>query len=189
MGLDFSWRFDGWIRRLPASPKETGRVDGLVLRPEGSGEGERQRVESAVVVPESGVEGDRWSASPYATAGNEVSLINTHLLKAISDGDEERGALSGDNLQVDLDLSEENLPVGTRLLIGGAVLEVSDVEHRPCGSFVERFGKTATKRVARANRLGLRGRGVLCHVRVRGEIRVGDQISVERTETQSVISD
>lgn len=182
MAFDLSWRFDGWIRRLPASPKELGKVEGLVLRPEGSGEGERQRVESAVVVPESGLEGDRWAASPYATAGNEVSVINAHLLRVISDGDEERGALSGDNLQVDLDLSEENLPVGTRLLIGEAVLEVSDVEHRPCGHFVERFGKIAAKRVARANRLGLRGRGVLCHVRVRGEIRVGDQISVERAE-------
>ena len=178
---DLSWRFDGWIRRLPASPKDGGTVDGLVIRPEGSGEGERRRVESAVVVPESGVEGDRWAASPYATAGNEVSLINSHILRAISDGDADRGALSGDNLQVDLDLSQENLPVGTRLSIGDAVLEVSDVEHRPCGQFVERFGKTATKRVARANRLGLRGRGVMCHVRVRGEIRVGDQISVERT--------
>ncbi len=181
MSLDFSWRFDGWIRSLPASPKENGKVEGLVIRPEGSGEGERQRVESVVVVPESGVEGDRWAASPYATAGNEVSLINAHLLRVISDGDEERGALSGDNLQVDLDLSQENLPVGTRLSIGKAVLEISDVEHRPCGSFVERFGKKTAKRVARANRIGLRGRGVLCHVRVRGEIKVGDQISVERT--------
>jgi len=180
--LDFSWRFDGWIRRLPASPKETGKIEGLVIRPVGSGEGERERVESVVVAPESGVEGDRWAASPYATAGNEVSLINIHLLRALTDGDEERGALSGDNLQVDLELSEENLPVGTQLSIGGAVLEVSDVEHRPCGSFVERFGKTATKRVARANRLGLRGRGVLCHVRVGGEIVLGDAIHVERPE-------
>jgi MOSC domain-containing protein YiiM len=115
-------------------------------------------------------------------AGNEVSLVNVHLLRAISGGDEERGALSGDNLQVDLDLSEENLSVGTRLSIGEAVLEVSDVEHLPCRHFVERFGKTATKRVARANKLGLRGRGVLCHVRVQGKIRVGDQIIVERIE-------
>ena len=182
MSPDFSWRFDGWIRRLPASPKEVGRIEGLVIRPEGSGEGARQRVESVVVVPERGVEGDRWAASPYATAGNEVSLVNVHLLRAISGGDEERGALSGDNLQVDLDLSQENLSVGTRLSIGEAVLEVSDVEHQPCSRFVERFGKTATKRVARANRLGLRGRGVLCHVRVQGEIRVGDQIIVERRE-------
>lgn len=177
---DFSWRFDGWIQRLPTSPKEVGRVEGLVIRPEGSGEGERQRVESVVVVPGSGVEGDRWAASPYAIAGNEVSLINIHLLRALTDGDEEHGALSGDNLQVDLELSKENLPVGTRLSIGGAVLEVSDVEHRPCRPFIERFGKTSTKRVARANRLGLRGRGVLCHVRVGGEIALGDAIHVER---------
>jgi len=132
------------------------------------------------VVPESGIEGDRWAESPYAEAGNEVSVINVHMLRAIADSDPDHMALSGDNLHVDLDLSQENLPIGTRLLIGGAVLEVSDVEHVPCGSFVERFGKVATKRVARANRLGLRGRGVLCHVRVRGEIGIGDAIKVER---------
>lgn len=107
-------------------------------------------------------------------------MINVNMLRALAEGDIDRMALSGDNLHVDLDLSQENLPVGTRLLIGSAVLEVSDIEHVPCGSFVERYGHTAAKRVARANRLGLRGRGVLCHVRTRGEISVGDSITVER---------
>jgi len=155
-------------------------VAGLVVRPDGSEAGERRLVERVEVVPESGVEGDRWAESPYATEGNEVSVINVHLLRAIADSDPERMARSGDNLHVDLDLSQENLPVGTRLLVGGAVLEVSEVEHCPCGPFIERYGKVATKRVARANRLGLRGRGVLCHVRERGQIELGDTISVER---------
>jgi len=178
--LDFSWRFDRWLGALPKSPKERGSIAGLVIRPEGSSAGERRLVERVEVVPESGVAGDRWAESPYAEAGNEVSLVNVHMLRAIAEGDPERMALSGDNLHVDLDLSQENLPVGTRLQIGKAVLEVSDVEHRPCGLFVERFGKVATKRVARANRLGLRGRGVLCHVRESGEINTGDAITVER---------
>jgi MOSC domain-containing protein YiiM len=178
---DFSSRFDRWIGGIAPSPKDVGTVKGLVLRPEGSAEGERQRVESTVAVPERGLEGDRWADSPYATAGNEVSLINVHFLRAISDGDEDRGALSGDNLHVDLDLSEENLPLGSRLSIGEAVLEVSDVEHIPCASFLERFGAFATKSIAHANGLGLRGRGVLCHVRARGEIKLGDQIRVDRS--------
>ena len=181
MLLDFSWRFDRWIRALPKSPLERGSVVGLVLRPEGSVPGERRLVERVEVVPESGVKGDRWAESTYAEPGNEVSLVNVHMLRAIAESDPERMALSGDNLHVDLDLSQENLPIGSRLQIGGAVLEVSDVEHRPCGSFVERFGKVATKRVARANRIGLRGRGVLCHVRERGEICTGDAITVERS--------
>ncbi len=180
MLFDFSWRFDGWIHALPESPKDTGSVTGLVIRPDGSGPGERKIAERVEVIPERGVDGDRWAESPYAMPGNEVSLINMHLLRTIAGSDPDHMALSGDNLQVDLDLSQENLPIGTRLLIGGAVLEVSDVEHVPCGSFIERFGKVATKRVSRANRIGLRGRGVLCHVREGGEISVGDVITVER---------
>lgn len=151
-----------------------------MLRPAGSEAGGRKLVERVVVVPEDGVEGDRWRESPYATAGNEVSLINVHLLRAIAEGDPVHMALSGDNMHVDLDLSQENLPIGTRLIVGSAILEVSDVEHCPCRHFIDRFGKTATKKVARANRLGLRGRGVLCHVRERGEIAIGDTIRVER---------
>ena len=180
MRLDLSRRFDRWFRRLPESPKDGGRVEGLVIRPEGSEAGGRSLVDGIEVIPESGVKGDRWEESPYATEGNEVSVINVHLLRAIAGGDTENMALSGDNMHVDLDLSIENLPVGTRLLVGGAVLEVSEVEHRPCRQFIERFGLTATKKVARANRLGLRGRGLLCHVRERGQIAVGDKIAVER---------
>jgi len=178
--FDLSWRFDRWIRALRSSPRDGGKIEGLIVRPDGSVAGQRRRVERVEVIPESGIEGDRWADSPYAEPGNEVSMINVNMLRALAEGDIDRMALSGDNLHVDLDLSQENLPVGTRLLIGSAVLEVSDIEHVPCGSFVERYGHTAAKRVARANRLGLRGRGVLCHVRTRGEISVGDSITVER---------
>lgn len=185
MRLDLSWRFDRWIRRLPESPKDGGRIEGLVVRPEGSEAGGRQRVDGVEVIPERGVDGDRWAESPYATPGNEVSIINVHLLRAIADDDPEQMALSGDNIHVDLDLSQANLPVGTRLLVGSAVLEVSEIEHCPCSHFVERFGRTATKKIARANRLGLRGRGVLCHVREGGKIALGDTISVERPRGHS----
>jgi MOSC domain-containing protein YiiM len=127
------------------------------------------------------VAGDAWSTHPHSEAGNEVALINAHVLRAVCEGDESRMALSGDNLQVDLDLSEANLPAGTRLRIGSAVLRVSPAPHRPCGKFVERFGATAAKRVARANRRGLRGRGVLCTIEAGGRIRCGDTVEVLRT--------
>ncbi len=89
-------------------------------------------------------------------------------------------ALSGDNFQVDLDLSEENLPVGTELELGSAVLRVSALPHRPCLKFVKRFGLLAAKRIARANRIGLRGRGLLCEVLAAGAVRTGDEIVVRR---------
>lgn len=127
-----------------------------------------------------GIVGDSWSSHPHGAPGNQVSLINVHVLRALAQGDESRMPLSGDNLHVDLELSEENLPVGTLLSIGTCVLRVSPLPHRPCGSFVQRFGASAAKKVARAQRLGKRGRGVLCEVERGGTLRVGDEIRVAR---------
>ena len=93
--------------------------------------------------------------------------------------------LSGDNLEVDLDLTEANLPVGTRLTIGSAQLEVSADPHRPCKKFHERYGASAVKKVARANKRGRRGRGLLASVLSAGEIRAGDVIRVERPASGS----
>lgn len=178
--MDLSFRHDFWLRGLPASPRDRGRVAGIVVRPPGAAEDVRERPESAHLSPEGGVEGDRWANAQERRPGNQVSLINVHMLAKLAGGDALRMALSGDNLQVDLDLGEENLPVGSRLAVGEALLEVSPEPHRPCRSFHRRFGATAVKRVVRANRLGMRGRGVLCFVVEAGRVRVGDPIAVER---------
>lgn len=175
--LDLSFRFDRWFDALPKSPPDGGRVERCVLR---TGRGLRatpQRVELRVG---SGVVGDAWVGHEDSLPENEVALMNVHVLRAVCEGDETRMPLSGDNLLVDLDLSAANLPVGTRLYLGQVVLRVSPVPHRPCGKFVQRFGARAAKRVARANRRGLRGRGVLCTVERGGCVAVGDTIRVER---------
>lgn len=175
--MDLSFRFDRWFVRLPQSPRDQGRVHRIVLRPPGP-HGERECPDSARIEPDVGLIGDRWDAA-VDTPGTEVSLMNVHVLRSLA-GEEDRMALSGDNLQVDLDLSEDNLPVGTLLDIGGARLEVSPEPHRPCRSFHQRFGPQGAKKVARANRVGRRGRGVLCRVLQAGTIRVGDTITVMR---------
>jgi len=177
--MDFSFRFDFWLSRLPASPRDLGRVERCVVR---VAKGERRTPEAVRVSPEGGVEGDAWAREASRRDGNQISLINVHLLRAIVGGDEGRMPLSGDNLQVDLDLSERNLPTGTRLSIGDALLEVTPEPHRPCRFFHERFGADAVKRVVRANRTGRRGRGVLARVLQAGTIRVGDEIRVERPD-------
>jgi MOSC domain len=174
--VDFTFRFDLWYARLPASPREEGRVVRCVLRP---AHDQRETPESIRVTPERGVELDRWDSDPARRSGNQVSLVNVHVLRSLAGG-EERMALSGDNLHVDLDLTEENLPVGTRLSIGSALLEVSADPHRPCRKFHERFGASAVKKVVRASKRGRRGRGLLASVLRAGEIRVGDAIRVER---------
>jgi MOSC domain-containing protein YiiM len=106
--------------------------------------------------------------------------MNVHVLRAVAGNDAARLAPAGDNLIVDLDLSEKNLPVGSLLTIGEVVLEVSPEPHRPCASFVERYGSLAAKRVARGNRTGLRTRGVLARVVMPGTLRVGANIHVKR---------
>jgi hypothetical protein len=174
--VDLSFRFDWWYERLPASPRDEGKVVRCVLRP---AHDRRETPESIRVSPERGVELDRWDTDPLRRPGNQVSLINVHVLRSLAGG-EERMALSGDNLQVDLDLSEANLPVGTRLSIGGALLEVSPDPHRPCRKFHQRYGASAVKKVVRANQRGRRGRGLLATVLRAGEIRAGDAIGVER---------
>lgn len=175
--MDFSWRFDLWYTRLPASPREEGEVRRLVVRP---AHGERLSPEWIEVSPERGIHGDRWPDDPRRAPGNQISLINVHVIESLAEGASEPTILSGDNLQVDLDLSEDNLPVGARLLVGTAILEVSPMPHRPCRHFVARFGATAAKKVARANRRGKRGRGVLCQIVQAGRIRAGDRIRVAR---------
>ncbi|MCP3919482.1 MAG: MOSC domain-containing protein [bacterium] len=174
--MDLSFRFDRWFDRLPASPRDAGTVERVVVRP---GPGERETPDAIRVSPAAGVEGDWWPNDPDGSAETQVSFINVHVIHSLA-GEARRAPLSGDNVHVDLDLSEANLPVGTRLRIGSAVFEVSDAVHRPCAKFVERFGPIAAKRVARATRIGLRGRGVLCRVAQAGEVRVHDRIVVER---------
>jgi MOSC domain-containing protein YiiM len=178
--MDLSFRFDRWFAALPRSPRERGRVERCVLR---SGPGQRTTPDEVTVEPGRGVLGDHWGRYGYDEPGNEVSLINVHVLRALCRGDESAMPLSGDNFQVDLDLSEENLPVGSELAIGTAVLRVSPLPHRPCGKFVQRFGATAAKKVARANRVGRRGRGVLCEVVRGGRVRAGDEIAVRRADS------
>jgi len=176
--LDLSWRFDRWFDSLPPSPRDCGSVVGLVLR---TGPGQRSTPDRVELLPGQGVVGDAWKTHAHGLPGNEVALMNVHVLRAVCEGDESRMALSGDNLQVDLELSEQNLPVGTLLEVGTALLRVSELPHRPCKHFVERFGATAAKRVARANRVGRRGRGVLCTIERAGTVRRGDAIVVVRS--------
>jgi hypothetical protein len=175
--VDFTFRFDWWYRSLPKSPRDVGRVVRCVVRPAA---GQRTAPETIELTVEGGITGDRWSSDPDRVSGNQVSLINVHVVDSLSDHDAARALLAGDNLHVDLDVPEAALPVGSTLTIGAVVLEVSDVPHRPCRSFHARFGATGAKKVARANRVGKRGRGVMTRILCGGTIRVGDAIHVKR---------
>ncbi len=175
--MDLSFRHDFWLARLPRSPATLGRLELIVLRPRKAERAEPAEVEVSI---ERGLHGDRWELDANRRPGAQVSLMNVHVLRAIAERDSARFAPAGDNLVVDLDLSEKNLPVGSLVTIGDAVLEISPEPHRPCASFVERYGSLAAKRVARGNRTGLRTRGVLARVLAPGILRVGANVHVKR---------
>lgn len=90
--------------------------------------------------------------------------------------DPARRPLAGDQLYLDLDLSEANLPAGTRLSIGEAVIEVTHHPHRGCDKFTARFGEPAMRFVN--GRLGreLRLRGLNARVVTPGVVRPGDKV-------------
>ena len=160
------------IRR---APRDEGRLELIARRPQ---VGERELLEEADVDLVLGVVGDRWSLGRGHRGPDpesQVTLMSTRAAQLAAQS-RERWALAGDQLYVDLDLSEENLPAGTRLAIGSAVLELSATPHTGCKKFVERFGlETMTfynSAVGRAHRL----RGANAKVVRGGTVRVGDVV-------------
>lgn len=160
----------GW-RKTEKSPQDLGAVEMIVRRPKPE---EREEMESATFTAEAGLAGDDWlrrSANPDA----QITMMNSRLIHLLA-GDKSRWALSGDQLFVDLDISQDNLPAGARLRIGEVVMEVSPLPHTGCTKFARRFGGAARKWVMTDEGQQARRRGVYTKVIVDGEIRVGDRI-------------
>jgi MOSC domain-containing protein YiiM len=163
-----------------ASPREAGTLDAIVIRP---GQDQREFRQAVYLSPENGIDGDRWatmtghlkSDEVQSARASQVSLMNARLLRLIA-GDESRMALAGDNLIVDLDLSEANLPVGQKLSVGEALIEVTDHPHTGCGKFASRFGPDAVRFINAHERRPLRLRGLYARVLKAGTARVGDVV-------------
>ena len=175
--------FSPSLALIEAAPKAVGRLVGIVVRPSRE---TRAMVEEAEVDLELGVVGDNWfergsSSTPDGSArlDSQVTVISTRVLAAI-EPDESRWPLAGDQLYVDLDLSQENLPIGSRLAIGSAVLEVTAEPHTGCAKFSARFGSDALRWTNTPLGRGLRMRGMNTQVVRSGSIRVGDEVRVAR---------
>ena len=168
---DFVRDFDAALRALPAAPRDGGAVRLICVRREESVHECPERVR----VSEEGVDGDRWSQKADRDPERQVTLMNVQVA-AIVAGRAKPLHEPGDNFLVDLDLSIESLPAGTRLRMGTAELEVSAVPHTGCKKFSERFGIEALSWISHESNRHLRLRGINCRVVTAGWVAVGDAI-------------
>jgi len=161
------------------SPKDNGILRMIVRRPQ---EDEREIVGEGELDPLHGLLGDNWNSrgSGHTSDGSvhtdtQITVMNARTIALLAQ-DEERWSLAGDQLYIDLDLSTDNLPPGTRLAIGSAMIEVSAEPHTGCKKFSSRFGMEAMKFVNSPEGKQLHLRGINAKVIQAGTIRVGEVV-------------
>ncbi|HEX2478253.1 MAG TPA: MOSC domain-containing protein [Geminicoccaceae bacterium] len=161
------------------SPTDRGVLRAIVIRPETDA---RASLPQCELTPEGGVHGDNWAKGCWMSLPDgrphpdvQVTLMNARAIALIA-RDEARWPLAGDNLFVDLDLSDDNLPPGTRLAVGSTLLEITEVPHKGCKKFAARFGADATRFVNSREGLRLHLRGIYARIVERGVVAVGDPI-------------
>jgi len=168
------------LDRIRRAPADEGTVELIVRRP---AEGEREVLAEGVLDLDKGLVGDRWSAhrssrTPDGSPNREtqLTLMSARVVDLVAAGDRERWALAGDQIYVDFDISEANLPAGTRLAFGSAVIEVTPEPHTGCVKFMTRFGKDAHRFVNTKPYRHLRLRGLNAKVIEPGAVSAGDTI-------------
>jgi MOSC domain len=161
------------------APADLGTVELIVCRPT---EGAREVLEEGVLDVEEGLVGDDWRArvsshtpdgSPHP--GTQLTLMSSRVMSLIA-RERDLWPLAGDQLYVDLDLRPANLPVGARLEVGSATVEVTDVPHTGCAKFRERFGSAAIRFVNSPGGRERRLRGMYVRIVTPGTVRPGDTI-------------
>jgi MOSC domain len=180
------------VRHLDAEELEAG-LDEILLSPSAEGtvqliarrpsEGEREVLEEATLDLVIGLVGDNWSTrgssrtpDRSANPNAQLTLMNARVIDLVAAGDRERWALAGDQFYVDFDLTAANLPPGTRLTLGSAVIEVSAEPHTGCAKFHARFGGPAHRFVNTRAHRGLNLRGINTRIVEPGTVRRGDTI-------------
>lgn len=172
-------RLEESLDHIREAPADGGTVELIARRPAVD---EREVLSEAWLDVHDGLEGDTWRARGSSRTPDgapnleaQLTLMNARTAAAIA-GERERWPLAGDQMYVDLDLSLTNLPPGSRVQIGSAVIEFSETPHTGCAKFSARFGVDALKFVNSPTGRELRLRGANCRVVVAGMVRPGDAI-------------
>ena len=159
------------------SPSDLGVLDLIVRRPELL---TRESLETGQLNIVQGLVGDSWIARPSKRTDDgsphpdmQLTIINTRLISLVAQ-QKNRWQLAGDQLYIDMDLSNRNLPAGTRLSLGKAIIEITDQPHTGCAKFTERFGLNALKFINSPEGKSLRLRGIYAKTVQSGKISVGD---------------
>ena len=170
---------DAGLARVRQAPSDDGELRLIVRRP---GVDEREVLEEGALDVDSGLVGDNWATRGGSRSEHggpdvfaQLTLMNARVVELIA-GPVDRWPLAGDQLYVDFDLSHDNLPAGTRVAIGEAVVEVTAKPHTGCGKFIRRYGLAAQRWVNSQTGRRLRLRGVNTRVVKPGTIRVGDRL-------------
>lgn len=173
-------QLEAGLEQILSSPKDSGNLDLIVRRPNTD---QREVLQQGELDVHSGLVGDNWLArGSKATADGsahpdmQLNIMNSRTIALVAQS-RDRWPLAGDQLYVDLDLSDENLPPGTQLSIGRAIIEVTAEPHTGCKKFVERFGLEAMKFVNSGLGREINLRGINAKVIQSGSIQTGDKLS------------
>lgn len=161
------------------SPADQGKVNMIVSRPT---TGERMILKQCLLDQDTGLDGDNWltrgdkhTADGSADPGRQLTIMNSRAITAITDT-ESRWPEAGDQFYVDFDLSADNIAAGTRLGIGEAEVEVTELPHLGCAKFGSRFGRDANMFVNSNLGKSLNLRGINARVVKSGAVKTGDRI-------------
>jgi hypothetical protein len=167
------------LENVRHAPRDDGVLALIVRRP---AVGEREEVAEGELTPAAGLVGDTWRTrrpwrrgDPSPNPDMQLTVMNVRAVALVAP-DRGRWPLAGDQLYLDLDLSGDNLPPGTRLAIGDAVIEVTALPHTGCKKFVARFGQDAMEFVNSPVGRQLNLRGINAKVVRPGTVRVGDVV-------------
>lgn len=180
MGHRTTAEIEGHLDVLREAPTDVGTVELLVRRPAVD---QREILAEGTLDEAAGMVGDNWleRATSHAIAEGhhlkaQLNVMSARMVRFLAPTEAEQ-ALAGDQLYLDLDISHDNLPTGSRLALGDtAVIEVTDKPHNGCAKFRARFGDDALGFVNSDVGKQLRLRGFNARVVTGGVVRPGDKI-------------